>query len=335
MNRERDSMISRRSVLCCAAGIGVVAVVTADPVESLISDRKRKDGQVTVPVTVLGLDAVGSAIAGAFAALGHQVSVWDENSAAEPPRGVERAETVEAAMRAGQLIVMSVPNYDSIRRLLNGVGEQRPGVCLIDIVSGTSTDAEEAAALAEQRGLDYLNAAVLVSPGEFENAATRAEALILYSGGSESTYRAHESTLSALAGRSRYLGPDPAIASVYNLALLNMMWGTLNGYLYSQSLLESAGVNAAEFIPLATGWISALSHVIEDFAADIDTGTFPPTHGEVFFHLNSIEHVLQEGHRRGIEPSLPAHFHRLAVAAMDSGRSDDGYASLIEQFRAQ
>ncbi|GAJ80327.1 hypothetical protein NBRGN_026_00800 [Nocardia brasiliensis NBRC 14402] len=328
-------MLSRRTALCGLLGVGVTAGAIFEGRNLTSNDRRIMSPETKMPVTVLGLDAVGIAIARAFGDLGHEVTVWDDADGAAEVTGVKRAATVDDALAAGGIIVLSVLDYDKVREILCAPGHQRAPGCVIDIVSGTSADAGDAAALASQRGLEYLNAAVLASPHEFDTGGTRAEALILFSGGSRAVFDAYRDTLVSLAGQSSYLGSDPAAASVYNLALLTVMWGTLHGYLHAQAMLSSIGVDAATFAPLATGWIASLPPVIDDFAADIDSKAYPPTHGEVSFHLNSIRHVVQEGELRNVSASLPAHLQQMAEAAMAAGRADDGYASLIEQFRTR
>ncbi|MGR7002446.1 hypothetical protein ACU686_37905 [Yinghuangia aomiensis] len=57
-----------------------------------------------------------------------------------------------------------------------------------------------------------------------------AETPILYSGAADA-FEEHADTLRVLGGAAAFLGADHGLASLHDVAVLSLMWGTLNGFL--------------------------------------------------------------------------------------------------------
>ncbi|AXB41811.1 hypothetical protein A4R43_04115 [Amycolatopsis albispora] len=85
----------------------------------------------------------------------------------------------------------------------------------------------------------------------------------------------HRDRLAAF-GQAVYLGGDPGAAARYDLALLNLAWATLAGFVQTAALLGTAGIRAGEVAPLLTGWLAGtVSEVITDYAGQLDRGSYP------------------------------------------------------------
>ena len=97
---------------------------------STISSRERyrvmsEQTQLTEPppvaVAVIGLGDMGSALARAFLANRHRVTVWNRTAAKATPlvqAGAQQAKSVEAAVAAGDVIVVCVLDYAISESLL-------------------------------------------------------------------------------------------------------------------------------------------------------------------------------------------------------------------------
>jgi len=73
-------------------------------------------------------------------------------------------------------------------------------------------------------------------------------------------------TLRRLGGGTAYLGEDPGLASLYDVAVLSLMWSVLNGFLHGAALLGKVGVDATRFAPIA-------EHSIRTIAERFRTGS--------------------------------------------------------------
>lgn len=70
-----------------------------------------------------------------------------------------------------------------------------------------------------------LDGAILAAPAEVGAADT----VILFSGPQEA-YDAHRQSFETVAGRATYLGADPGLSSLHDVAVLALMWSVLNGF---------------------------------------------------------------------------------------------------------
>lgn len=78
-----------------------------------------------LPVTVLGLGPMGRALASAFLKARHPVTVWNRTPGKAgdlPDRGAVVTDSVQDAVRAGQVIIACLIDYEAVRATL----EQSP-----------------------------------------------------------------------------------------------------------------------------------------------------------------------------------------------------------------
>ena len=284
------------------------------------------------PVTVIGLGLMGEALAGAFLRAGHPTTVWNRTTVKAEQlvaQGAALADSVGAAVAASPLVVVCVSDYDAVHHLLDPLPEGLAGRVLVNLTSGTSAQAREAADWAARRGGSYLDGAIMAIPP----AIGTADAVILYSG-ARTAFDQHEATLRSLAAAATtHVGDDHGLASLYDVSLLGLMWGVLNAYLHGAALLGAAGVNAATFTPFASELVRTLTDWLPGYAQQIDEGAYPALDSTIDTHLAAMEHVIDESEAAGVDADLPRFVKALADRAVAGGHGGSGYPALIESFR--
>ncbi|MFD1146995.1 NAD(P)-dependent oxidoreductase [Saccharothrix hoggarensis] len=284
------------------------------------------------PVTVIGLGLMGRALAEAFLAAGHPTTVWNrsaDKADALVARGAVLAASVEDAVTASPLTVVCVSDYEAVHKLLDPVGDGLAGRTVVNLTSGTTTQARETAEWAAGRGADYLDGAIMAIPVGIGTA----DGLILHSG-PRAVFDAHEATLRTLGGDTTYLGEDHGLSALYDTAMLGLMWSLLNGFLHGAALVGTAKVDAAAFAPIARKLIATVSEWTVDYSRQIDRGEYAAEDSTIRTHLGAMEHVLHESEAAGINTELPRFVKALAERAVAAGHAEDGYAAMIGQFRA-
>ncbi|WP_339321725.1 hypothetical protein [Paenibacillus sp. FSL W8-0194] len=85
----------------------------------------------------------------------------------------------------------------------------------------------------------------------------------------------------ALAANSPFLNEDTGVPTLYDLAMLALLWSTSAGWLHSFALIGTAGVEAAVFQPYADSWYKNVvaTDRSDKLAAQINTGEYPNTAG--------------------------------------------------------
>ncbi|MFJ4778121.1 NAD(P)-dependent oxidoreductase [Streptomyces sp. NPDC088762] len=281
------------------------------------------------PVTIIGLGLMGQALAGAFLKAGHPTTVWNRTSSKADQlvtEGARLAPTVGDALKAGSLTILCVTDYPALYELLGANDAQLDGTTLINLTSGSSAQAREAARWAEQRGARYLDGAIMAIPP----AIGTADAVILHSG-PQTDFEAYESTLGVL-GTVAYLGADHGLASLYDVAGLAMMWSVLNAWLQGTALLRTAGVDAATYAPFARQIAAGVAEWLPGYAEQIDSGSFPAEVSALESDARAMEHLIEESEAVGVNAELPKLLKAMADRAIAAGHGKEQYPVLIEEF---
>ncbi|MFD3781355.1 NAD(P)-dependent oxidoreductase [Streptomyces sp. NPDC058612] len=287
------------------------------------------NNRTDTPVTVIGLGRMGQALAGAFLKAGHPTTVWNRTASKADQLvagGARLAPTVGDALKEGSLTVICVTDYEAMRELLGASDIELNGTMLINLTSGDSAQAREAARWAAQRGARYLDGAIMAIPPTIGTA----EAVILYSG-PQSDFEAHKSTLGAL-GTVTYLGADHGLASLYDVAGLAMMWSVLNAWLQGTALLRTAGVDAATYAPFAQQIAAGVAEWLPGYAEQIDSGSFPAEVSALETEVRSMAHLIEESEAVGVNAELPKLIKAMADRSIAAGHGGEQYPVLIEEF---
>ncbi|MFF1375789.1 NAD(P)-dependent oxidoreductase [Streptomyces sp. NPDC058308] len=281
------------------------------------------------PVAVIGLGLMGRALAGAFLKAGHPTTVWNRTPAKAGQlvaRGARLAPDVGAALAAAPLTIVCLTDYDALHALLDPGDVDLNGRTLINLTSGDSAQAREAARWAERRGARYLDGAIMAVPSGIGTA----EAVILHSG-PEPDFAAHKPTLDAL-GTAVHLGADHGLAALYDVAGLAMMWSVLNAWLQGTALLGTASVDAAAYAPFAQQIATGVAAWLPGYAEQIDRGSFPAEVSALETDARSMAHLIEESEAVGVNAELPRLFKAMADRAIAAGHGAEQYPVLIEEF---
>ncbi|MGW1989516.1 NAD(P)-dependent oxidoreductase [Embleya sp. NPDC001921] len=287
------------------------------------------NNETATPVTVIGLGLMGRALAGAFLKAGHPTTVWNRTTARADTlvaEGARLAPTVGDALGASPLTIVCVTDYQAMYELLGANEAALRGTMLINLTSGDSAQAREAARWAESRGARYLDGAIMAIPPGIGTA----EAMILHSG-PRADFEAHESTLGAL-GTVTHLGADHGLASLYDVAGLAMMWSVLNAWLQGTAMLRTAGVDAATFAPFARQMAAGVAEWLPGYAEQIDRGSFPAEVSALETDARAMTHLIEESEALGVNAELPRLFKAMADRAIAAGHGGEQYPVLIEEF---
>lgn len=287
------------------------------------------NNEVNAPVTVIGLGLMGQALAGAFLKAGHPKAVWNRTKAKADrlvAAGALLAPTVGDALRAGSLTIVCVADYQVMRELLDRSDVDLGDKILINLTSGSSDQAREAARWAEQRGARYLDGAIMAIPQTIGTA----EAVILQSG-PRADFETHGETLRAL-GTVTYLGVDHGLASLYDVAGLAMMWSVLNAWLQGTALVGTAGVAAATYAPFAQQIAATVAEWLPGYAEQVDSCSFPAEVSALETDVRAMAHLVEESEALGVNAELPKLIKAIADRAVAAGHGREQYPVLIEEF---
>ncbi|MBT2390048.1 NAD(P)-dependent oxidoreductase [Streptomyces sp. ISL-1] len=282
-------------------------------------------------VTVIGLGAMGQALAGALLDAGHLTTVWNRSQGKGDElvaRGAVRAATAEGAVRASELTIVCVVDYDASQAILAPLADALAGRVLVNLTSDTPERSRETAAWAQTHGLSYLDGAVMVPTPLIGSP----DALLFYSGSREAFGR-YESTLKALGGKAAFVGVDPGLAALYDLSLLDFFYGSISGMVHAYALATADGVKAADIAPYLNSIVQILPPIAQYTAANIDAGSYPGAQANLGMMAAGVEHILHAARTRGLDVSQLEAVKSVAGRAIAKGHGADDWASTYEVLR--
>ncbi|MEO3802770.1 NAD(P)-binding domain-containing protein [Nonomuraea sp. B1E8] len=283
----------------------------------------------SVQVSVLGLGAMGSALAGALVKAGYATTVWNrspEKADDLVAQGAEAASTVRDAVRASRLVIICLLDHASVHEVLDPLSQDLAGRTLINVTTTSPAQSRELAAWAAHAGATYLDGGIMAVPHMIGQPGSS----ILYSGSADAFHQYRP--LLDLWGTSTYLGADAGLASLYDLALLAGMYVMFAGFMHGAAMVAPAGVTAAEFAALATPWLTAMTGALQGFAAVIDGGDYT-VEGQQSLQFSDLSDLLAASSDQGISTDVVAMVQRLIQRQIDAGHGEEGFARIIESIK--
>lgn len=281
-------------------------------------------------VTVIGLGPMGRAMVSAFLDRGYEVTVWNRTAARADElvsRGARRAATVNEALTANELVVLSLTDYDAMYDILGGATAELPGRVIANLSSDTPDRAREAATWLAGHGARQLTGGVQVPPSGIGDP----ESSTYYSGPADAL-AAHRGTLEVLTGVD-YLGEDPGLAALYYQLGMNLFWTIMVSWLHTVTVARAHGITATEFLPIARK-TADVAQFLEFYAPRIDAGDHRGDVDRLAMGVASVEHVLDTVRAARVDTTLPAAVLDAFRRGMADGRADQSLTSLVEVFPA-
>ncbi|MET9512069.1 NAD(P)-binding domain-containing protein [Streptomyces flavidovirens] len=286
-----------------------------------------------VPVAVLGLGAMGRALAGAFLDAGHPTTVWNRSEGKGEDllaRGAVLAPTAEAAVRSAELTVVCVVDYGASQAILEPLADALAGRVLVNLTSDSPERAGTAAAWADEHGIAYLDGAVMV-PTPLVGGA---DALILFAG-ARPAFEKYETTLKALAGQAAYLGENHALAAVYDLSMLDFFYASMSGLVHAFALAREDNVAATALAPYLDSITAILPAIASGMATAIDAGDYDGRQANLGMMTASVDHLLHMSRDRGLDTGQLEAIKAVADRAIAKGHGADDWASTIEVLKVK
>ncbi|MDU8945622.1 NAD(P)-dependent oxidoreductase [Ovoidimarina sediminis] len=281
-------------------------------------------------ITVVGLGAMGSAIARRFLVHGVNVTVWNRNPARADPLRAEGAKTytdLGTALCASEKIVICVLDYDASKEVCDapGIADALKGRSVIQLTGGTPADAADAFERMQAASVDYLDGAIMCYPGDLGGAGSQ----VLVSGHA-ALFKKWKSLLACLAEDLRFVGDNIRAAKTLDMALLSRFVGLKFSAMHGARICESEGVSLSEFAKLLPEGDNA-RRMVETIASD--DFTLRPGSASVNVAMAVWAAMQSQARSTGINSELPDLFLRWCKDGAEQGWGELDNACLIRVLR--
>ncbi|KKB06750.1 6-phosphogluconate dehydrogenase [Devosia geojensis] len=279
-------------------------------------------------ISILGLGAMGTALANALLDAGHAVTVWNRTPGKDEAlvsRGARRAQTPAEAIAASELVVICLVDYAGVETMLASAEKELSGRVVANLTTGTPKQARALAAWVEAQGAAYVDGGIMAVPPMIGTPAS----FIFYSG-NQPAFERHKAALEAF-GDAVYVGPDAGAAPLNDIALLGILDGILSGYLHAAALIRASGGTAEGFTPLARRWAESMISLFPDLAKQIDSGDYRAEGGSnLAMQAAAMDQMVEAARDEGVDPVLIEPMRALIHQRVADGFGTDDSAGVIE-----
>ncbi|MQY33858.1 hypothetical protein SRB17_18240 [Streptomyces sp. RB17] len=292
-------------------------------------------GTTTTPTTydvaVIGCGLMGAALAKALADAGHTVAAWNrtpERAQAIAGGGVTAVPSIDEAVRSAGLVIACTSTYDAARVALSAVTDWG-GAPLVNLGSAAPHEVTAMAQWAHERGIGYLDGAILCFPGQVGTA----EGLVLYSG-SASVWSAHWATLMSLGAGSAHIAEEVQAACVMDAAIVGSFYvGSMSAYLEGAGFALAMGVTADTLRSVTESVIGGIRRATREAVAAIENDSYETDQATLAVYAEGSRHVLAGMRAAGHHPRLLAAAVEGLQAGEAAGLGDLGLYALAKVAR--
>ncbi|MEV0535533.1 NAD(P)-binding domain-containing protein [Kitasatospora sp. NPDC050463] len=281
-------------------------------------------------VTVLGLGPMGRALAATFVGAGVRTTVWNRTPGRDSElvaKGAVSAATAEEAVAAAELVIVCVVNYDASDAVLRReeVAAALKDRTVVNLTADSPERARNTAAWAAEHGVEYLDGAIMTPAPSIGTP----EAVFIHSGPVD-LYRRHQPVLAALGGTHTHLGEEIGRAAGFDIALLDIFWTAMAGYVHALALAKAEGISGRELAPFAQGIGAILPPLFAEFAADFDSASYSGAINPLTSGVSTMAHVVHAAESHGIDSGVMRAAEGLVRRTIALGHGEDGVSRLAE-----
>ena len=283
-------------------------------------------------ISMIGLGAMGTALAKAQVKAGHDVTVWNRSPQRMTPLvvlGAKGAESVAAAVKASPVIMVCIDNYAATNALFRAddVVPHLSGRTVIQLGTGTPQEARDSEAWLQARGAAYLDGMIELYP----DGIGAADAQILFSG-SKAVFDGLQAFLKCLGGDLRFIGEKVGAAAALDLAGLSLSLGRYVGFAHGARLCEAEGVGLDLFASIHPegNRIRELAEIIH--AEAFALGSLHPG-ASIRVWEECIQRLQAQARDAGMSSEFPDNISSIFKRALAAGIGEEDLAALIKVLR--
>jgi len=281
-------------------------------------------------VSILGLGAMGAALAMTTLRGGRKVTVWNRSPERAAPLargGAGVAPSAAAAVRAAPIVIVCVTGYEAMYEAL--ADADLGGRVLVQLSTGTPSDARAGARWAAARGADYLDGAILAVPTQMGTP----ESTILVSG-SETAFARSKPLLAVMAGTVSYVGVAPFAAATLDLAFLAHLFPGLVGFYHAARICEVEGLGVESLGAMLLGVAPAIGAMVKHDADRIARDDYARPENTVDICAAALELLVRQAREAGIDESVVAFTASVFERARRAGLGSEAPAAVVKVLRA-
>lgn len=278
-------------------------------------------------VSVLGLGSMGSALARCLIKAEHQVWVWNRTPSKSAPLakiGAKVCSSADQAVAATEFTIICIKSHEQTLGLVTSFTTPLTGKTICDMSSGDTADAEKLVALITERGADYMLGMINAYPSGIGDEDTTILAV-----GSPRAWERHGDILRTLAGKSAYVGEQPAALAALFAGLFTVRQGFMFGMIYGALACQKAGIPMTVFSDQIPASLKLVHDYYDLFARTVPTEDYEHPEASMKVYALAQEDALKTFRSLGAPTEFAQLIYERTKAAWDEGFGEKQLTALV------
>lgn len=281
-------------------------------------------------ISVIGLGAMGSALAHTLLQNDYSVTVWNRDPEKAAPlveAGASAADSAADAISASPATITCIKTHDTTIELLEDRTAVLDGKTIIELSTGGAEEAEKLAAMLKANGAEWLIGIINAYPTMIGGDDT-----VLSIVGEPEVWKRWEKAIKTLGGASSHFGTEAGMAAVLFAALFTTRQGFMWGMIYGAMVCRKAGIPLDVFSAQVPVSLGVLPGYHKYFADTAPSGNFDNPPASMNTYVAALDDALSTFESSGAPDELPRLFSELAHRGADAGLGDKALTALIDLF---
>jgi 3-hydroxyisobutyrate dehydrogenase-like beta-hydroxyacid dehydrogenase len=285
-------------------------------------------------VSIVGLGAMGSAIANAFMNAGHSIAVWNRNPERLLPfrtTGAACVDDIADCIASSPVTVICIDDYAACHTLLRNLSCEAAlrDRTLIQFSTGKPQEARDLETCMTANGTAYLDGAILAYPREIGHDG------LVFLSGKRTVYKQSQVLLAALTTDLRYLGESIGAAAGLDIAILFYYISAHLGLTQAALICESEGVRADLLASVIADSSPSDIAEVRHLGDAIQSNEFSNPGASLGVYNAILDRVLSQARDARINDDIPRFANRMLKRGMLAGLADQEIVSLIKLLRSK
>ena len=278
-------------------------------------------------VLLIGLGNMGTALARTLLDAGYETWIWNrtkEKAGTLLKTGARWSEDVWTAVGSVDNVIMCLSNYGNCVELLSTCSDL-DNKALIQLSTGTASDANSFENLVKQKRGRYLDGAILAYPSNIGDP--RCSLLVA---GNSLAWKDSEALILKLGGKSQYLGEEVGAPSHLDHALIAPSLIMQMAVIQGMHMAEKAGVDLEFYSKMISSLPVSLKVDQERHTRAIIQGDFSQVQASIRTWKEALDRILEEGKGLNLNTELLSGIGEVLRNGLDQGVGEEDLAALIK-----
>ena len=279
-------------------------------------------------ISIIGLGAMGSALARAQMKAGRTVTVWNrspEKAEQLVTDGAIAASSASEAIMASPVTITCVKSHPQTLEVLRNASNALPGKTIIELSTGGAEDAEELAGFLEECGAAWMIGIINAYPHMIGGEET-----VLSVVGTDRQWEDYEPIIKTMGGGSVLVGDQAGMLAALFAGLFTVRQGFMWGMIYGALACKKAGIPLQTFSDLVPISMGMMKPYYDYFAATAPKGSYDNPPATMKTYAAALEDVLASFETLGARDELPRLFVDMTHKGITEGLGDKALTAVID-----